>query len=577
MKKIKSLFISILALVALGVPACGPAAPSSLSSEEEASITSEVPSSSESSTSTQTGPSVTGITLDKYDLSLLPDETATIKATVAPAGVECEIVWTSSNPNVATVTNGLVKAIGEGTADITATVKNTQVSDHCVVKVAAPFHDYVKDGSVKLGLSYAGKDFFEDGVEQVTLLTPIDGDTAHFKTKTTTLKARFFGIDTPESTGKVQEWGVPASNFTKKKLQEADKNGTIVVSSPQSTYGKPDPDSTGSRYVSLVWINESVKNASLDQLYLLNLWIVQEGLSMKKNVTAFPEYEASFDAAEVQAKVYKKNMWSGEKDETFNYDQGYKDVSLLDIKREVEKSIKDSTHKNPYDNEKVRFTGVVSSYSDGTLYVQEFYPVDDEHADTGEWAGINIFCGMSAISSRFTKPNTYIQVYGLCKDSETFGFQITDTQGKWKTYGAGDEDCKVLLKAEENIDEHSLYTFHYTVAELNAVAAANNCESLFCAVSVEGELTCKSCYVSDDRALTINFDESEFGVYIPFAYHGDQSSEESKVIRWDTEAHFVGKKFRIDSGTYAWHRTTSGKVKYQIIPTNELSFVWINE
>ena len=472
----------------------------------------------------------------------------------------------------------MVTALSQGTTNIVATVKGTDVSNHCVVTVAAPFHDYVKDGSVKLSLDYAGKDFYKDGIEQVNLLTPIDGDTAHFSTSSgVTLKARFFGIDTPESTGKVQEWGVPASNFTKEKLKNADKEGTIVVSSPQDTYAKPNPDSTGNRYVSLVWINETKKNASLDELYLVNLWIVQEGLSMKKNVSTYPNYETAFDAAEAQAKVYKKNMWSGERDPLFNYDEGYRDVSLLDIKREVEKSILDQAYKNPYDNEKVRFTGVVSSYSDGTLYVQEFYPIDDDHPDQGEWAGINIFCGMTAISTKFTTPNTYLQVYGLCKDSETFGFQITDTQGKWKTYGAGEEDCKVLLKATENTDEHSLYTFHYTISELNKVVEDNNCESLFCAVSVDGTLTCTSCYVSDDRALTLNFKESKFGVYIPFAYHGDQTDASTQVVRWDTEEQFVGKKFRIDAGTYAWHRTTTGKIRYQIIPTNEKSFVWINE
>ena len=243
----------------------------------------------------------------------------------------------------------------------------------------------------------------------------------------------------------------------------------------------------------------------------------------------------------------------------------------------MEQSIADASHKNSFDNQKVRFTGVVSSYSDGTLYVQEFYPIDDDHPTEGEWAGINIFCGMSEIPTKFTAPNTYLQVYGLCKDSETFGFQITDTQGKWKAYAAGDEDCKVLLKASENIDEHSLYTFHYTIDQLNTVVQNNNCESLFCSVSVEGTLTCTSCYVSDDRALTLNFNESRFGVYIPFAYHGDQTDAMTAVVRWDTEAQFVGKKFRIDSGTYAWHRTQAGKIRYQIIPTNELSFVWINE
>ena len=516
------------------------------------------------------------LSIDKVSMTLLKGAKEQITATVTPAGAYATLEWKSSDESVATVNNeGVVTAVENGEANVTVSVKGTELSETCLVIVAAEFHDYVKDGSVRLGLDYDGRDFYQDGVEQVTLQTAIDGDTAHFKTKTVTLKARFYGIDTPESTGKVQPWGVPASNFTKEKLKAANKNGTIVVSSPQNTYGAPDPDSTGSRYVSLIWINESVKNAPIDQLYLLNLWIVQEGLSMVRSITAFPEYEASFRGAENQAKTYKLNMWSGEKDSTYNYDSNYMDVSLLDIKREIEETFKDPEHVNIYDNQKVRFTGVVSSYNDGTLYVQEFYPVDDDHLDQGEWAGINIFCGMSAISSIFTKPNTYLQVYGLCKDSENFGFQITDTQGKWKAYGAGDEDCKVLLSATENIEEHSLYTFKYTASELNAVADAKNCESLFCAVEIDGELTCRDAFVSDDKAVTVYFNNTSWNVYIPYMYHGDRSTQESAAIRWDTKEQFVGKKFRIEAGTYAWHKTTSGKITFQIIPTNETTFVWV--
>lgn len=574
MKKIKKLLFLTLILPIFSLSSC---------SDIAKSIINDLDSSDASNNTSENSTSVapvdpTGMTLDKYQITMVIEQEETITPVVAPADASYELEWSSSDTGVVTVENGVVKAVGSGTANIVVKIKGTEFTDQCLINVASSFHDYVKDGSVKLGLDYKNHDFFTDGVEQVTLLTPIDGDTAHFKTSSgTTLKARFYGIDTPESTGKVQEWGVPASNFTKKKLQTADKNGTIVVSSPQAEYGKPDPDSTGSRYVSLIWINEEKKDASLDELYLLNLWIVQEGLSMKKNVSDIKGYEASFDSAEAQAKVYKLNMWSGEKDEFFNYDSGYRDVSLLDIKKEVEKSILNPEHKNPYDNMKVRFTGVVSSYSDGTLYVQEFYPKDDDHPDEGEWAGINIFCGMSEISTKFTVPNTYLQVYGLCKDSETFGFQITDTQGKWKAYAAGDEDCKVLLKASENIEEHSLYTFNYTIDELNQAVEDNNCESLFCSVSVTGSLTCTSCYVSDDRALTLSFKESKFGIYIPYAYHGDQSTPAQSVIRWDTEEQFVGKKFHVTNGTYAWHRTTSGKVKYQIIPTNEASFVWESE
>ncbi len=564
MKKFTKLFATLLSIAVLGLAGCN----QNKSGGGESDATS--------------------LTLNKYELSILPEETFQLETVVEPKNAKYTLEWTSSNSAVATVSNsGLVTGVAEGRADITAAIKGTELTEKCVVSVAAPFHDYVKDGSVVLGLDYTGRDFYVDGIEQVGLQTPIDGDTAHFTTSSgVNLKARFYGIDTPESTGKVQPWGVPASNFTKEKLKAADKNGTIVVSSPQTTYGVPDPDSTGSRYVSLVWINETKKNAPLSELYLLNLWIVQEGLSLKKNVSDIPAYETSFDAAQRQAEVYRKNMWSGEDDPYYNYDEGYRDISLLDIKKEVELSIADSSHKNIYDNEKVRFTGVVSSYSDGTLYVQEFYPTLNEDGNEqytvdgkviGEWAGINIFCGMSVISTKFTTPNTYLQVYGLCKDSETFGFQITDTQGKWKTYGAGDEDCKVLLKAADNTEEHSLYTFHYTVSELNQVAQDNNCESLFCAVSVSGEVTCNYFYINDSREITLGFEGTKFGVYIPYAYHGDQSSEETAVQRWEEESDFVGKKFKINQGTYAWHRTASGKVKYQVIPTSELDFVWVNE
>ena len=145
--------------------------------------------------------------------------------------------------------------------------------------------DYASDGSVKLNLDYVGHSFWTDGIEQVTLHSTIDGDTAHFTTSTksekgeTLLKARFYGIDTPESTGKVQPWGKPAARSASEILERANKKGTIVVSSPTSVYEAPSADSTGSRYVSLVWINESVKNAPFDQLKLLNLMIVENSYS----------------------------------------------------------------------------------------------------------------------------------------------------------------------------------------------------------------------------------------------------------------------------------------------------------
>ena len=560
-KSFKKIFIGALSVFALTVVGCGNSSSSGGGGGSGGVI------------------SVTSLTLSEQELNLIPDEEFALEVSYQPENaVGFTIEWSSSDTTVATVRGGTVTAVGSGTAEITAKVKGTEISDTCFVRVADPWHDYVKDGSVKLLLDYKGHNFYEDGIQQVELQTAIDGDTAHFKTGGDILKSRFYGIDTPESTGKVQPYGWEASDFTTTKLNEAK---TIVVSSPNLDYGKPSPDSTGSRYVSLIWINLEKENAPYDELYLLNLWVVQEGFSLVRNIDDIPSYEDSFYNAYSQAVAYKKNMHSGKPAEHYNYNEGYLDVSLLDIKREIEKTFVDPNHVNPYDNEKVRFTGVVSSYNDNVLYVQEFYPtldedgnemVDDQGNIIGEWAGINIFCGMQTISSRFTKPNTYIQVYGLCKDSKNFGFQVTDTQGKWATFAPGEEDCRVLLKAEENTEEHKLKTFEYTIKQLDTVADAKNCESLFCSVKVDGELTVSSVYVSDDRALTIRFKETRsWNVYIPFAYYNPDDDAD----RWDTEDEFINKKFKIEAGTYAWHKTTSGNINFQVIPTNQNSFVLV--
>ena len=81
------------------------------------------------------------------------------------------------------------------------------------------FVDYTTKDEARLKLDYTGRSFLKDGVSQVDLKTSIDGDTAHFTEVggSETIKCRFYGIDTPESTGKVQPWGKAASNFTKEK------------------------------------------------------------------------------------------------------------------------------------------------------------------------------------------------------------------------------------------------------------------------------------------------------------------------------------------------------------------------
>ena len=431
----------------------------------------------------------------------------------------------------------------------------------------ATFIDYAHNGSAVLNLDYKNRDFMVDGVGEVSLHMTIDGDTAHFYPKVghtdTILKARFYGIDTPESTGSVQPWGKKASNFTKQKLLNARDHGTIVVSSPASTYQAPEYDSTGSRFLSLVWINETKRNCELNELTLLNLWIVQEGYSWAKNVNQVPQYADIFQDAQDQAEKFGLNLWSGD-DPDFNYGD-YSTVSLLEIKKEIAKSIADATHENSFTNQKVRFTGTVSGYADNTLYVQEYYPVDDDDPSKGgEYAGINVYTGMSSINTKYTKVGTYLEIVGLALDSENFGFQITDTAAHWPASDSQDpNDCKVLIKAEDNTDEHKLKTFTYTAAELEAIASSNNLENLYCRTKVSDNLVCERAYVSTSGDTTLYFKDVSYTVYIPFQYYGDL---ENQSDIWNTSDRFVGKTFNVE-GTYSWHRTSSGKVVYQIVPT----------
>jgi endonuclease YncB( thermonuclease family) len=79
----------------------------------------------------------------------------------------------------------------------------------------------------KPSIDYAGElklDMDSETLKQeVTVKTFIDGDTTHFYVPTSlmdngVIKARYLAINTPESTGKIEEWGKAASSFTKESF-----------------------------------------------------------------------------------------------------------------------------------------------------------------------------------------------------------------------------------------------------------------------------------------------------------------------------------------------------------------------
>ena len=153
--------------------------------------------------------------------------------------------------------------------------------------------DYVEE--TKLTASITGKEFQRDGMGEVKLLQAIDGDTIHVTDSTgTILKLRFLGINTPESTAKVEPWGVTASAFTKGIVNNA---VSIVL---ESDGNKTNLDGYG-RYLVWVWY----KATETADYRLLNLELVQEGLSPSNNNSDSKRYAEVIAKAANQARNQK--------------------------------------------------------------------------------------------------------------------------------------------------------------------------------------------------------------------------------------------------------------------------------
>ena len=83
---------------------------------------------------------VTGVTLNVNTLSMtVGGGTETLTATVSPAtATNQSVTWLSSNTAAATVTAGVVTAVGAGTATITVTTVDGSFTDTCSVTVSVP-------------------------------------------------------------------------------------------------------------------------------------------------------------------------------------------------------------------------------------------------------------------------------------------------------------------------------------------------------------------------------------------------------------------------------------------------------
>ena len=121
---------------------------------------------------------VTGITLNKNELALMPGDTATLIATIKPDNADTKtVIWTSSNLAVATVDdNGLVTAIATGETTITIHTQDGNKTATCTVTVGIPVTDITLNHEA---LTLAPKD-------TITLIATVQPDDADNKNVTWT-------------------------------------------------------------------------------------------------------------------------------------------------------------------------------------------------------------------------------------------------------------------------------------------------------------------------------------------------------------------------------------------------------
>jgi endonuclease YncB( thermonuclease family) len=209
--------------------------------------------------------------------------------------------------------------------------------------------------------------------QEVTVKLFIDGDTTHFHVptsvnKTGVLKARYLSINTPESTGKIEEYGKKASAFTKEKLSTAT---SIIIESEDGSW---NADSTGDRYLVWVWY----KPEGSDTYRNLNVEILQNGLAIA-NSSANSRYGSACTAAITQAKAQKLNIYSGQPDPDFYYG-GAVELTLRELRTKIE----------TYNGVKVAFSGVVTVNDNNSVYVESYDPETDMYYGMSVYYGYNL-------------------------------------------------------------------------------------------------------------------------------------------------------------------------------------------
>ena len=212
---------------------------------------------------------------------------------------------------------------------------------------------------LKLERKYEGKSFMYDGIEEVKLFRIIDADSSFFQTSSGNLNIRYYGINAPETTKKIEPLGKEAREYAKSKLLKARR---IVIESDDVV---PEKDNTGKRFLAYIWVQEKED----EDFYLYNELILKDGfaaLLLFDNVT---KYKDAFIEANNEAKIKGINLYD-------------KDLDTSNFKISDEYTLKEILDKiDEYsDGRTIKTKGVISAKVGSSFFIQE--KIDDKYIGT---------------------------------------------------------------------------------------------------------------------------------------------------------------------------------------------------
>ena len=336
--------------------------------------------------------------------------------------------------------------------------------------------DYVAETKLEQTFTKDSSFTGADGIEEVTLYQAVDGDTIHVTDKAgTILKLRFLGVDTPESTSKVEPWGMAASKFTKNIVKNCH---SLVI---QSEGGAATTDNY-ERYLTWVWY-QTEEGADYR---LLNLELVQEGYSFGKT-DGLVRYKDVILNAATQARRQGIKVF-GETDTTYCYNEAI-ELSLKELRTSLDANGNDSE----YYNKKVVFEAtVVGLDKNGTYYL------NDTDLETGIVYGIQAYSNQAGTTGYLNKVGNRVKVSGTVvyyENNYKGVYQLTSIIDKLISKNV---DNIKLISSDYNYDIKEI-----TPEELNDTTSATCNVKLFNVVKLTNVVVTSTYTTESSGAITI--------------------------------------------------------------------------